>query len=110
MNVNIYLRIVTQEETNQFLIFLDEKGDMPKFSLSRDIPINRQIFDKLSEYHLQDVNMLFSTKQVSSISNNSDILDIFYNFIATSTRSKTGSFVKYNQQSLELHRLMNNQS
>lgn len=110
MNIDIYLRIVAQEGTNQFLIFLDEKGDVPKFSLSKDSPINRQIFDKLSEYFLQDVDILFFTKQVASISNSGDTVDIVYNFISTSTRSKSGCFVKYNQHSLELHRLMNNQS
>lgn len=110
MNIDIYLRIITQEKTNEFLIFLDEKGDLPKFSLSKDSPINRQIFNKLSEYFLQEIDILFFTKQVASISNIDNTLSIVYHFISTSAQSKSGCFVKYNQNSLELHRLINHQS
>jgi hypothetical protein len=109
-NINIHLRIVTPEETNQFLVFLDEKGEIPKFSLLKNEPLDRQIFDKLAEYLIQDIYILFITKQIASISNNRDTIDIVYNFISTSTRVKSGSFVKFNQQSLELYRFMNSQT
>lgn len=109
-NFNIYLRIITSsEDSNQFLIYLDDSGEIPKISISKDKSIEHQIHEKLSSiFYDNDLYLLHSSKNISSIVNNGDTIDITYNFLSTSTASKTGSFVYFNKLSIELYRLANN--
>lgn len=108
--VHIYLRIVTpSEEDGKILIFLDETGEIPKILLSKDKVLDAQIVEKLSDYFYEnDLYLIYSTKQISTINNSESTLNIFYNFITTNTISKKGSFIYFNKNSIELYRLINN--
>lgn len=109
--VNIHLRIITVSDSDdgKILVFLDDNGDIPKIQLSSSSSIDYQIEDRLRNlFYENDLYTILSTKQISSISNGDQNLDIFYNFLSTSTASKTGSFVYFNKYSIELHRLANN--
>lgn len=110
--VNIHLRIITPaENAGELLIFLDESGQIPRINLVKEKSIDDQITEKIYAFFYEnDLYTILSTKQISSISNSEDSLDIFYNFLSSSTESKIGSFVYYNQRSMELYRLANNHS
>ncbi len=110
-SVNIYLRIITtSEEDGKILVFLDETGEFPKISLASNTHLDTQIREKLFEYFYDnDIFLINSTKQVSTITNNSNNnLDIVYNFITSNTASKKGSFIYFNKNSIELYRMINN--
>lgn len=109
-NFNIYLRIITSsEDSDKFLIYLDDSGDIPKITVSKEKSIDQQIHEKLSNiFYDNDLYLLHSSKTISSIVNNGNSIDITYNFLSTSTASKTGSFVYFNRLSMELYRLANN--
>lgn len=109
--INIYFRIITVSDSDdgKILVFLDDNSDIPKIQLSSYSNIDYQIEDKLKNlFYENDLYTILSTKQISSINNDDKNLDIYYNFLSTSTASKTGSFVYFNKYSIELHRLANN--
>jgi hypothetical protein len=110
--VNITLRIITpSEQRSELMIFVDDNGDFPKIKVRSNRRIDDHIIEKLNElFYENDLYTILSTKQISSIESSSNSIDIFYNFLSTSTESKTGSFVYYNQRSIELFRLANNHS
>lgn len=109
--VNIYLRIITVSDNDdgKILVFLDDDGEIPKIQLSYNSNIDSQIEDKLRNlFYENDLYTILSTKQISTITNNQNNLDLIYNFLSSSTASKIGSFVYFNKYSIELHRLANN--
>lgn len=108
--VKVILRIITTAEDNgNILIFLDENGNLPSFTLSSDLHINAQIYSLIQLYFYEsDIYSLINNKQISSIDNNKDKIDIVYNILSQSDTTKKGSFVRFNKQSIELYRLMNN--
>ena len=107
--VNLHLRIITTSDDAKLLILLDDNGEIPKIALSKSSAIDSQILDKLKELlYENDIYNLFSTKQVSSINNSIDTVDIFYNFFSISDKPKSGSFVLFNKNSIELYRMVHN--
>lgn len=108
--VNIYLRIITvSDDSGKILVFLDDNSEIPKIQLLSSSNIDYQIENKLrSLFYDNDLYTILSTKQISTITNHENSLDIVYNFLSTSTASKLGSFTYFNKYSIELHRLANN--
>lgn len=110
-NIVVYLRIITASDNNDgsILILLDDSGEIPNFELSDKSNLNVQILNKLSDLLYQnDIDIIYTTKTISEISQPSEtnnIVEIFYNFISINTYSKTGAFVSYNKNSIELHKL-----
>jgi hypothetical protein len=108
--VNIYLRIITtSDEEGQLLILLDDSGNIPKISLTKNCNIEETLLKKLSELvYENEMYIITSTKQISSINVNKDTVEIYYNFITSSTTSKSGVFSHFDKKSIELHRLIHN--
>lgn len=108
--VGVTLRIVTtSEDGGALLILLDKDGNPPSFSLSDKSSLDMQIFYTLQEYFYEnDLYSLIGNKSISHISNDNNKVNITYNIISTSSIVKTGSFVKFNKQSIELYRIINN--
>jgi len=112
-SIEINLRVITPSESNSgcFLIFLDDQGNLPKINLETNNDIDKEIEKKLDCFFYQnDIYPLLLTKQFSSIENKNGKVDVFYNFITTTTASKTGSFVLFDKNSIELFRMSNNKS
>jgi hypothetical protein len=107
--VNIYLRIVSPSEKDpgKFLILLDSNGEIPKLSVCSKIPINQQIRDLLSNYFHSpsQMDMVYQTKNLSDIQVNDNCFDLMFNFISPYTNTKSGTFVNFNKNSIELYRL-----
>ena len=110
--INISFRIITpSSEDGKLLVLLDDNGSFPQLLLGKEPCIEEQIYQKLSEiFYTSDLNIVYQTKQISSIINEDSIITILYTFISPSTASKTGSFVNFDKNSLELYRLVNNKS
>lgn len=111
-NVILSLRIITpSNEDGKLLILLDDDGEFPSVFLGREPCIEEQLYQKLNELlYESDMELTYSTKQVSSIINEGEILTVIYHFISPSTASKSGSFVNFDKNSLELYRLINNKT
>jgi hypothetical protein len=110
--VNLYLRIITtSEEEGKLLILLDDEGNIPKISLTKNSKIEDHIIKKLSELvYESDMYVITSTKQFSNINISSETVDIYFNFLSSSTISKSGAFSRFDKNSMELYRLINNRS
>lgn len=110
-SVVVYLRIITASDDNDgsILVLLDNSGEIPSFELSNKSSLDSQILKNLSELLYQnDIDIIYTTRTISEISQSSEEnnkIKIFYNFIAINTYSKTGAFVSYNKNSIELHKL-----
>lgn len=111
-SVRIQNRVITtSEEIGKLLVFLDDEGNIPSFYLENNIPVDEQIQNYLQEYfYANDLRLILNTKQFSCIHNQNNELSIVYNFLAYSTFSKRGSFVHFNNKSIELFRMANNKS
>lgn len=111
-NINLLFRIITpSDEDGKLLVLIDDDGDFPSILLGREPCIEEQIHQRLSEFlYENDLEIVKSTRQVSNIFNDGDILTIMYTFISPSTASKSGSFVNFDKNSLELYRLVNNKT
>jgi len=111
-NIKIQNRIITpSEEIGKILILLDETGEIPSFYLQKNVDINNQIINFLSDFLYQnDLASILSTKQFSYLENNETEVLLCYNFLTHSTASKKGEFVHFNQSSMELFRMANNQT
>lgn len=108
--IEVTLRIITtSEDSGALLILLDTNGNLPSFSLSDKSALDMQIFYTLQTYFYEnDLYPLLANKSISYVSNAQNKLNITYNMISTSSVVKTGSFVKFNKQSIELYRIINN--
>lgn len=111
-NINLSFRIITpSEEDGKLLVLIDEDGNFPSILLGKEPCIEEQIYQRLSELlYENDLDTANSTRQVSSIFNEGNVLTILYTLISPSTASKTGSFVNFDKNSLELYRLVNNKT
>ena len=112
-NVNLILRIITpsEVESGELLVFLDDDGNIPKIEVERDLNIDSIISSKLNEwFYVNDLYTIESTKQISYIENKEETINIYYNFLSTSTTSKVGSYVIFNERNIELFRMINNKS
>lgn len=112
-NVNLILRIITpsEVESGELLVFLDDDGNIPKIEVEKDLNIDSIINSKLDEwFYINDLYTIKSTKQISYIENKEETINIYYNFLSTSTTSKVGSYVIFNERSIELFRMINNKS
>lgn len=108
--VDIFIRIITSSSSDDsgFLVLLDDDGEFPSFAMSNQMSLDQQISEKLNSYiYDNDINIVLSTKMISSIENKNDILEIWYTFLSSNTYSKKGSFVSFNKNSIELYRLAN---
>lgn len=112
--VKIYLRIITtSEEEGKLLILLEDNCEIPYFILEDKSTFDEQLTSKLNDlFYENDMYLIHGTKQVSNIEIDKDdkCLNIYFNFISSSTASKSGSFVIFDKKSIELHRLINNRS
>lgn len=107
-NVIVYLRIITPSESGDgtFLILLDDDGEIPCFPLMSNSNIEFSIVQQLRKFlYENDISAILTTQTISHVQKIKDTLNIFYNFISTNTYSKGGSFVSFNQRSIELHKL-----
>lgn len=111
--VNLILRIITPCENNpgELLVFLDEDGNIPTIKLLKQQSVEEVINKKLeSFFYTNDLYTVKSTKQISYMETSGNKLNIYYNFMTTSTSSKLGSFVIFNEKSIEIFRMINNRS
>lgn len=110
-NVILSFRIITpSNEDGKLLVLVNDDGEFPSVFLGREPCIEEHIYQKLNELLYESDMLTYSTKQVSSIINEGETLTIIYNFISPSTASKSGSFVNFDKNSLELYRLINNKT
>lgn len=103
--VKVSIRVVSpsESEVGKFLVLVDEDGNFPEFTLSSSSNIESQVYDFMNSiFYGSDLDLILSTKTISSIVNNENSVHVLYNFITYSTSSKLGSFVLFNKQSLEL--------
>jgi len=111
--VELILRIITPSEVDNggLLIFLDDNCQIPKIQLKNKDSIDNLIDNKIRDFFYEnDVYSLLTTKQVASIENTEDVVNIYYNMLSTSTSSKIGSFVMFNERNIELLRMVNNKT
>lgn len=109
-SVNILTRIICldEESKNGFSILLDDSGKIPNFNLVKDENLDNQIMAFVSKFiYENDLHFILSTKTVSSIINDGDNLNISYNLISNNKIAKSGKFVKFDKNSIELYRLAN---
>lgn len=111
-NINLSFRIITpSDEDGKLLVLIDDDGGFPSILLAKEPCIEEQIYQRLSEFlYENDLDIVNSTRQVSSIFNDGNIVTILYTFISPSTASKIGSFINFDKNSLELYRLVNNKT
>lgn len=109
-DIYVYLRIITPSESEGggLLVLLNDDGSFPSFQLSSDSTIEQQILEKMNDIlYANDIDMVFATKQISSLKNEQNELSIYVNLISPTTASKTGSFINFSKNSIELHKLSN---
>jgi hypothetical protein len=109
-SVNILTRIVCldEESKNGFSVLLDENGEIPNFNLVKEGNLDNQVLTFLSNFiHEDHLRFILSTKTVSSIINDGDNLNISYNLISSNKITKSGKFVKFDKNNIELYRLAN---
>ena len=112
-SVEFILRIITPSEVDQggLLIFLDDNGDIPKIQLKHKDCIESLIDNKLRDFFYEnDLYSLLTTKQIASVENKDGVISIYYNMLSTSTSSKMGSFVMFNERNIQLFRMINNKT
>jgi len=105
------IRIITPSDSDygKLLVFVYDDGSFPEIQLFHNENIEDKILQNLSQiFYPSDLNIILSSRQISSISSYGNKLEIFYNFVAHSTMSKIGSFIPFDKNSIELYRLAQN--
>tara|TARA_R100000005_G_C4989663_1_gene197288 strand:+ start:1308 stop:1658 length:351 start_codon:yes stop_codon:yes gene_type:complete len=111
LSVKILTRIICldEESKNGFSVLLDDTGEIPRFNLVKDKDVNSQLVEFVSNFiHENHLHITLATKTVSSIEIEDDSLNISYNLISNNKITKSGKFVKFDKNSIELYRLANN--
>lgn len=111
-SVNLSFRVITPSENDgKLLVLIDDDGNFPSVMLGKEPCIEEQVYQRLNEFLYEcDMEIAYSTRQVSSIMNDGNIVTILYTFISTSTASKMGSFINFDKNSIELYRMVNNKT
>lgn len=106
--VKVIITIIATSEGKDFLILLDENGYPPSLYIQKTTDFENQLYQKLSEYFdAESLYSIKSTQNIAEIKIEDNELTIYLNFISIFTRAKKGSFIRYNKNSIELHRLVN---
>jgi len=110
MKCNLVIRILAnKEDSDDFLIYVDEFGNFPTIELKDNDDIDLVIHNNLSKYFYTCIDNIIISKTISSVKINKDTLSIFYNFFSYNTPSlKSGSFIDFNKQSINLYRFAKN--
>jgi len=109
-SINIFTRVICLDEESKsgFSVLLDNNGEIPSFSLVKENNLDNQIMEFLSNFiHENNLNFTLSTKTVSSIIIDDDNVSITYNLVSTNKITKSGKFIKFDKNNIELYRLAN---
>lgn len=109
-SVNILTRIICldEESKNGFSVLLDDNGEIPNFNLVKGENLDNQVRAFVSNFIYENhLHFILSTKTVSSIINDCGNLNISYNLISVNKITKSGKFVKFDKNNIELYRLAN---
>ena len=109
-SVNLKLYFVTlDDESNKFKVYLDDKGNIPEIELSEDGDVEDYIFEKSLESFYGSTENLLDSANLSAIEKEDKKISIIYNiYCYNSLNCKTGKFVPFNKDSIELYRFASN--
>jgi|15BtaG_2_1085339.scaffolds.fasta_scaffold46913_2 hypothetical protein len=104
VNLKLYFVIFNDIE-NIFQVYLDDSGNIPEIKLDRTGEIEENILAKTLDFFYGDNTSLLNGCKLSSVEKNKDKLSLVYNiYCYENLNCKTGKFVNFNKNSIELYR------
>jgi hypothetical protein len=97
------------DSSNKFKVYLDDKGDIPEIDLGKEGEIEDYIFEKTLDLFYGPTESLLNSANLSSIEKKDDKISIIYNvYCYNNLECKTGKFVPFDKNSIELYRFASN--
>jgi hypothetical protein len=109
VNIKLYF-VLFDEKSNSFMVYLEDNGEIPSIKLSKEDEIKKVILDKsLSLFYKCGAEILNACK-LSDIKKVNDSIEIIYNIYCYDGIGdcKSGKFVSFNKESIELFRFARN--
>lgn len=110
MKIFLGLRILHFDESSQkTMVYLDNSGNMPLVEIIQYENPDNNLKQALDSFFTQSSSSaIFLTKSYSGLSTENFNPEIWFNFYCDNPRSiKSGMFVEFTQNSIELHRFLN---
>lgn len=109
VNLKLYF-VIFDDIDGKFKVYLDEKGNAPEIELQNEGEIEDYIFEKSLDLFYGSAESLLDSAKLSSVEKENNKIYIIYNIFCYQTiQCKTGKFVNFDKNSIELYRFASNE-
>ena len=108
VNLKLYF-VIFDDIRNKFKVYLDDEGNIPEIELQEGGKIEDYILKKSLDIFHGSTKDILNTSKISSIEKEDKKINIIYNiYCYNHLECKTGKFVSFDKNSIELYRFASN--